>query len=100
MIDRGLMDRCFNQPFHALKGLFDEAYRLSRNHLSSLIHFYNKAKTDILAIKAGIKGIAYPSGEVYGYAKTLGLDIEFHQKCCSLIWQDLSRESHIGTPHR
>jgi len=49
----------------------------------------HKIKTDILAIKAGVDGIAYPSEEVCNFARKLGLNIEFHQECCSLLWQKL-----------
>ena len=49
----------------------------------------HKVKTDILATKAGVNGIAYPSEEVCNFAKNLGLDFRFHQQCCSLLWQDL-----------
>ena len=47
----------------------------------------HKIETDILAIKAGVNGIAYPSEEVCDFAKELGLSFEFHQQCCSLMWQ-------------
>lgn len=49
----------------------------------------HKIKTDILAIKAGVDGIAYPSEEVCNFAQKSGLNIEFHQECCSLLWQEL-----------
>ncbi len=47
----------------------------------------NKVETDILGIRAGVNGIAYPSEEAYGFAKSLGLNIKFHEECCSLLWQ-------------
>jgi hypothetical protein len=47
----------------------------------------HKIETDILAIKAGVNGIAYPSEEVCDFARELGLGFEFHQQCCSLMWQ-------------
>ena len=47
----------------------------------------HKVQTDILAIKAGVNGIAYPSEEVCHMAKKIGLDFDFHQQCCSLMWQ-------------
>lgn len=49
----------------------------------------HKVETDVLAIKAGVNGIAYPSEEAYRFARKLGLSIKFHEKCCSLLWQDL-----------
>ncbi len=48
----------------------------------------HKVKTDILALKAGVNGIAYPSEEACSQAKKLGLKIRFHEECCSLIWRE------------
>jgi len=53
----------------------------------------HKVETDILAIKAGVNGIAYPTEEALGFAEELGLKAKFHEKCCSLVWQD-------GSPDR
>lgn len=50
----------------------------------------HKIKTDILAVRAGVNGIAYPSEEVCNFAEKLGLKFRFHQECCSLLWQELS----------
>ena len=47
----------------------------------------HKIETDILAIKAGVNGIAYPSEEVCNFAQEIGLSFRFHQQCCSLMWQ-------------
>jgi len=52
----------------------------------------HKVETDILAIKGGVNGIAYPSEEVLGFAEKSGLKVKFHEKCCSLVWQDLRHE--------
>jgi hypothetical protein len=52
----------------------------------------HKIETDILSIKAGINGIAYPSEEAYSFARNLGLDVRVHEKCCSLVWKDLRVE--------
>lgn len=49
----------------------------------------HKIETDILAIKAGVNGIAYPSEEVCNLTKDLELKFKFHEKCCSLLWQDI-----------
>lgn len=49
----------------------------------------HKIKTDILAIRAGVNGIAYPSEEACKLATKLGLNAIFHEECCSLLWQDL-----------
>ncbi len=55
----------------------------------------HKVETDILAIKAGVNGIAYPSEEAYELAKRLGLSIKVHEKCCSLLWQDRTVETNL-----
>lgn len=49
----------------------------------------HKSETDILAIKAGVNGIAYPSEEGYDYARKMGLDVRFSEKCCALIYREL-----------
>lgn len=56
----------------------------------------HKAETDLLAIKAGVNGIAYPSEDAYEFAEKSRLRINFHKKCCSLIWQDLTRKAPHG----
>jgi len=48
----------------------------------------HKIETDILALKAGVDGIAYPSEDACSFAQDLGLSIKFHQQCCSLLWQE------------
>lgn len=53
----------------------------------------HKVETDILAIKAGVNGIAYPSEEAHAFAKKLGLSVRLHEKCCSLLWQDLAPQT-------
>lgn len=50
----------------------------------------HKSQTDILAIKAGVSGIAYPSEEGYDFARKAGLDINFSEECCSLAYRDLA----------
>ncbi len=50
----------------------------------------HKSETDILAIKAGVNGIAYPSEEGYNYAKKIGLEIRFSEECCALMSKDLT----------
>ena len=51
----------------------------------------HKIETDIWAIKAGVDGIAFPSEDACEFAEELGLDIKFHQECCSLLWQEAQR---------
>lgn len=43
----------------------------------------HRVKTDILAIKAGVNGIAFPSKEAIHLAKDIGLKISFSPICCS-----------------
>ncbi len=52
----------------------------------------HKIKTETLALKAGVNGIAYPSEQTCRRAKNLGFDIRFHEKCCSLLCQDLAAQ--------
>ncbi len=42
---------------------------------------------DVLGVKAGVNGIAYPSMEGYHAARDMGLEVELHEECCSLIWK-------------
>ncbi len=45
----------------------------------------HKVKTDLLAIKAGVNGIAFPTQEALNYAGKLGLKENFIGYCCSFI---------------
>lgn len=49
----------------------------------------HRIRTDALAIKAGVNGIAYPSEEALKTATKAGLKTVFREECCSLIWQDI-----------
>lgn len=53
----------------------------------------HKVKTEIMAIRAGVNGIAYPADEAIEFAERTGLRIRCHEKCCALIWQDMNRET-------
>ena len=48
----------------------------------------NRAETDILALKAGVDGIAFPSEEAVEYAKQQGHAISFSSHCCAQIYSD------------
>jgi len=48
--------------------------------------------TDILAIKAGVNGIAFPSRQAVELAESMGLETGFSPMCCSQIYVDLVRE--------
>lgn len=45
--------------------------------------------TDALAVKAGINAIAFPEKNAIELAKSMGLKIEFLQKCCSQIYENI-----------
>ena len=49
----------------------------------------HRSETDVLAIRAGVSGIAYPSREGYNFAKEVELDVKFSVKCCALQHKDL-----------
>jgi uncharacterized radical SAM superfamily protein len=55
----------------------------------------HKSTTDVLAVKAGVNGIAYPSQEGYEYVLERGLKVKFSEECCALLYRDL--EGHRGT---
>jgi len=44
----------------------------------------HREETDILALKAGVNGIVYPTREAIMFARRNGLDTEFLPLCCSL----------------
>jgi uncharacterized radical SAM superfamily protein len=46
------------------------------------------SETDILAIKAGVSAIAFPSQEAIEYAKNQEYIIDFSSVCCSQIYKD------------
>ena len=49
----------------------------------------HRIETDILAIKAGVDAIAFPSEESIRFAKNQGFEIVFSSLCCSQICSDL-----------
>jgi len=55
----------------------------------------HKSETDILAIRAGVSGIAYPSEEGYDFAKKAGLSINFSEECCALMYRNLIAASKL-----
>jgi uncharacterized radical SAM superfamily protein len=46
-----------------------------------------KSRLDVLAIGAGVNGIAYPSEEGYEYAVARGLHPSMHDECCALLYK-------------
>jgi len=49
----------------------------------------HRAITDVLAVKAGVNGIAFPAEEAIKLAKSLGYEVSFSSLCCSQIFEDL-----------
>lgn len=45
----------------------------------------HKQTTDVLAIEAGVDGLAVPSEQAWDYAKTHGYEVEEHPTCCSML---------------
>lgn len=45
----------------------------------------HKVKTDIMALRAGLNGIAYPAEGIVEHARDLGLKPVFSEQCCSLM---------------
>jgi uncharacterized radical SAM superfamily protein len=53
----------------------------------------HRAKTDVLALKAGVDAIAFPSEEVVRFAKKRSFGVAFSLYCCSQIYADMSVRS-------
>ncbi len=49
----------------------------------------HRAKTDMLAVRAGVNAIAFPSEKAIKLAESLGYDVSFSSVCCSQIFEDL-----------
>jgi uncharacterized radical SAM superfamily protein len=49
----------------------------------------HRAKTDVLAVKAGVNAIAFPAEEAIRMAESLNYDVSFSSLCCSQIFEDL-----------
>ncbi|MCW4019157.1 MAG: radical SAM protein [Candidatus Bathyarchaeota archaeon] len=50
----------------------------------------HRAETDVLALKAGADGVAFPSEAAIQYAKTSGFEVDFSAFCCAQIYQALA----------
>lgn len=50
----------------------------------------SKFKTEELAIKAGLNGIAYPSEGIIPFSVSLGLKPKLSEVCCSLIFSEMA----------
>lgn len=51
--------------------------------------------TDVLAVKAGVNGIAFPAEEAINLAKSLGYEVSFSSLCCSQIFEDLEDRENL-----
>jgi hypothetical protein len=51
----------------------------------------HRVETDILAIKAGVDAIAFPSEEAIKFAENQGYGVSFSSFCCSQIYLDISK---------
>lgn len=49
----------------------------------------HRMETDLLALQAGVNAIAFPSEEAIQRAESLGLKVDFSDRCCSLVYRDL-----------
>jgi uncharacterized radical SAM superfamily protein len=52
----------------------------------------HRVETDILAIKAGVNAIAFPTEEAIAFAQEQGYKIVFSSFCCSRIYVDIAGE--------
>ena len=50
-----------------------------------------RTETDILALKAGVDAVAFPSDQAVEYAKTRGCKVKFSSYCCAQLYRDLGR---------
>jgi uncharacterized radical SAM superfamily protein len=49
----------------------------------------HRKRTDLLAVRAGVNGIAFPVEEAIQLAESLNLEISFSSLCCSQIFEDI-----------
>jgi uncharacterized radical SAM superfamily protein len=49
-----------------------------------------RAETDILALKAGVDAIAFPSEQAVKYAENKNYQTTFSSHCCAQIYSDLT----------
>jgi uncharacterized radical SAM superfamily protein len=52
----------------------------------------HRAETDILALKAGVNAIAFPSEEAIKYAENERYEVSFSSYCCSQIYMNKDAE--------
>jgi len=49
----------------------------------------HRKRTDVLAVRAGVNGIAFPVEEAIRLAESMNLEISFSSLCCSQIFEDI-----------
>jgi len=49
----------------------------------------HRAKTDVLAVRAGVNAIVFPKREAIEAAASMGLEFSFSRTCCSQIYLDI-----------
>ncbi len=49
----------------------------------------HRAKTDKMAVRAGVNAIAFPTAEAIQLAESMGLETTFSPLCCSQIFEDI-----------
>lgn len=52
----------------------------------------HKAETDVLAVKAGVNAVAFPTEQAIRLAESLELETSFSSLCCSQIFEDIKRD--------
>jgi hypothetical protein len=50
----------------------------------------SRAETDLLAVKAGVNAIAFPSEEAIKFAKNNGFETSFSPFCCAQIYKEIA----------
>jgi uncharacterized radical SAM superfamily protein len=55
----------------------------------------HRAETDVLALKAGVNAIAFPSEEAITYAENQGYELSFSSYCCAQIFTDASLSKNL-----
>jgi uncharacterized radical SAM superfamily protein len=55
----------------------------------------HRAETDVLALKAGVNAIAFPSEEAITYAENQGYELSFSSSCCAQIFTDASLSKNL-----
>ncbi len=51
----------------------------------------DRALTDVLALKAGVDAIAFPSEEAIKYAQGIGAEVSFSSYCCAQMYLDFKK---------